>query len=215
MYIIYKYVKHIYIGDFMISLKDKLIYCLVLVVFLISGVTFGYFQTRFSSGISVNNESLLDYARDYAFNPNMKEAVSVSTKTYDIEVVYEDDYSGCGESVTNSKMEYGTTIDEVKEKEKKYQEENGLNYDIKAEGTNRIIYARTLNGNCPNHFLVILENGKINVYSIQSEDNKTVYMTIDNVNVDYLREELKEKVEKGTYINSREELNLFIEDLES
>ena len=143
MYIIYKYVKHIYIGDFMISLKDKLIYCLVLVVFLISGVTFGYFQTRFSSGISVNNESLLDYARDYAFNPNMKEAVSVSTKTYDIEVVYEDDYSGCGESVTNSKMEYGTTIDEVKEKEKKYQEENGLNYNVKAEGTNRIIYART------------------------------------------------------------------------
>ena len=40
-------------------------------------------------------------------------------------------------------------------------------------------------------------------------------MTINNVNVDYLREELKEKVEKGTYINSREELNLFIEDLES
>ena len=172
MYIIYKYVKHIYIGDFMISLKDKLIYCLVLVVFLISGVTFGYFQTRFSSGISVNNESLLDYARDYAFNPNMKEAVSVSTKTYDIEVVYEDDYSGCGESVTNSKMEYGTTIDEVKEKEKKYQEENGLNYNVKAEGTNRIIYARTLSGNCPNHFLVILENGNINVYSIQTEDKK-------------------------------------------
>lgn len=215
MYIIYKYVKHIYMGDFMISFKDKIIYCLVLVVFLIFGITFGYLQTRLSSGINVENESILDYAVNYALNPNMENAVSVSTKTYDIEIIYEDYYLTCGESITTSKMEYGTTMDEVKEKEKKYQEEKGLVYSIKAEGTNRIIYSRTLNGNCPNHFLVILENDKINVYSIQSEDNKTVYMTIDNVNVDYLREELKEKIEKGTYINSKEELNLFIEDLES
>ncbi len=215
MYIIYKYVKHIYIGGFMISFKDKIIYCLVLVAFLIFGVTFGYLQTRLFSGMNIENESLLDYAVDYALNPNMEDAVSVSTKAYDIEVVYEDDYLTCGESVTTSKMEYGTTMEEVKEKEKKYQEENGLVYSIKAEGTNRIIYSRTLNGNCPNHFLVILENGKINVYSIQSENKKTVYMTIDNINIDYLRQELKEKVEKGTYINSKDELNMFIEDLES
>ena len=40
-------------------------------------------------------------------------------------------------------------------------------------------------------------------------------MTIDDVNVDNLRDELKQMVKRGTYINSREELNRFIEDLES
>lgn len=59
------------------------------------------------------------------------------------------------------------------------------------------------------------ESGKIVVYSIQGENKKTVFMTLDNINVDHLRDEIKEKVESGTYINSKEELNKFIEDLES
>ena len=40
-------------------------------------------------------------------------------------------------------------------------------------------------------------------------------MSIQGVNVNNLRDELKEMVEKGTYINSKDELNRFIEDLES
>ena len=40
-------------------------------------------------------------------------------------------------------------------------------------------------------------------------------MTIDNINIENLRDELKQMVNRGTYINSREELNRFIEDLES
>ena len=106
-------------------------------------------------------------------------------------------------------------MDKVKEQEEKYQAEKGLLYTIKAESENKIVYTRTINENCPNHFKVILENDKINVYSIQGENKSTIYMTIDDVNVDNLRDELKQMVKRGTYINSREELNRFIEDLES
>ena len=63
--------------------------------------------------------------------------------------------------------------------------------------------------------LVIKEDEKINVYSIQGENKSTLYMTIDNINIENLRDELKQMVNRGTYINSREELNRFIEDLES
>ena len=88
-------------------------------------------------------------------------------------------------------------------------------YNIKSESENKIVYSRILSGNCPNHFKIILEDNKINIYSIQGENKNTLYMTLDDVNIDNLRDELKKMVKKGTYINSREELNSFIEDLES
>lgn len=215
MYIIYKYEKNIYIGDFMINLKEKLVYSLVILMFLVIGVSFGYISTVSKSNIKIDNVSLLEYARNYTLSNIKNVAVSASSNLQDIEVVYEDNYLLCGESINTTKMIYGSDIDKVKEDEKKYQEEKGLKYEIKEEKKDKIVYARKINENCPNHFLVILEDEKIVVYSIKNENKKSVYMNIDNVNVEYLRKELKNKIEEGAYINSREELNRFIEDLES
>lgn len=199
----------------MVNLKQKIIYCMALVVFMALGLGFGYFQTRFTTGLEVDNMSLLDYATSYVFTSTSDETVTASTKTYDVNVIYEDVYTVCGEVVHTTKTVYGTTMDKVKEEEKVYQEEKGLLYEIKAQGNTNIIYSRRMAQNCPNHFLVIWEEGKVNIYSIQGEDKKIVYMTISDINIDNLRQEIRTKVEKGTYINSKEELNKFIEDLES
>lgn len=215
MYIIYKYEKNIYIGDSMNNLKEKILYCFVLVVFLVLGVSFGYVQTMLNSDIKLDNTSMLDYATSYVFPTQTEIAVAASTQTYDIKVIYEDNYLVCGESITESKVIYGTTMDKVKEDEKVYQEEKGLVYSIKAESAETIMYTRELKENCPNHFLVVLEDEKIKVYSVQGEDKRTLFRTIENINIENLREELKIKVEKGTSLNSKEELNKFIEDLES
>lgn len=215
MYIIYKYEKNIYIGDSMNNLKEKILYCFVLIVFLVLGVSFGYVQTMLNSDIKLDNTSMLDYATSYVFPTQTEIAVAASTQTYDIKVIYEDNYLVCGESVTESKVIYGTTMDKVKEDEKAYQEEKGLVYSIKAESAETIMYTRELKENCPNHFLVVLEDEKIKVYSVQGEDKRTLFRTIENINIENLREELKIKVEKGTSLNSKEELNKFIEDLES
>lgn len=199
----------------MTDIKDKILYCLALIVLLFIGIGVGYVKTASFDGVKIKNSSVLEFARDYNLVPSKDIAITASTKTYDINVVYEDSYTVCKESITNSKVEYGSTMDKVKEQEKKYQEENGLLYTIKEETENKIVYIRTINENCPNHFKVIFENNKINIYSIQGENRKTLYMSIDDINLENLRDELKQKVEKGTFINSREELNNFIEDLES
>lgn len=215
MYIIYKCVKHICIGDFMMNLKNKILYCLVLVLLLFGGIGFGYMRTVSFSNLDIDNTSVLDFAKNYSIVTNNDLVVTASTKTYDITVVYEDYYTVCKEDVSKSKVEYGTTIDKVKEDEKKYQEEKGLEYEIKSEKENKIVYSRTINENCPNHFKIILEDEKVNIYSIQGENKSTLYMTLDDINIKNLRDELKQMITKGTYINSREELNSFIEDLES
>lgn len=199
----------------MTDIKDKILYCLALVVLLFIGIGVGYVKTASFDGVKIKNSSVLEFARNYNLVPNNDIAITASTKTYDITVTYEDSYTICKEKITNSKVEYGTTMDKVKEQEKKYQEEKGLLYTIKEESENKIVYTRSINENCPNHFKVIYENKKVNIYSIQGEDRSTLYMSIDNINLDNLREELRQKIDRGTYINSREELNNFIEDLES
>lgn len=199
----------------MMNFKNKILYCLALVLLLFLGIGFGYVKTVSFDKLEIDNTSVLDFAKNYSVARNSDLVVTASTKTYDITVVYEDNYTVCKEDVTKSKVEYGTTIDKVKADEKKYQEEKGLEYNIKSESENKIVYSRILSGNCPNHFKIILEDNKINIYSIQGENKNTLYMTLDDVNIDNLRDELKKMVKKGTYINSREELNSFIEDLES
>lgn len=215
MYIIYKYVKHIYIGDIMIDVKEKILYCLSLVVLLFVGIGVGYIKTVSLDSLNIDNTSAVEFANNYDLVTNNELLITASTKTYDITVVYEDNYTVCNESVVTSKVEYGTTMDKVKEEEKNYQEEKGLVYTIKTETEDKIVYSRIINENCPNHFKVILEDDKINVYSIQGENKSTLFMTVKDVNINNLRKELKEMVQKGTYINSKEELNRFIEDLES
>ena len=215
MYIIYKCVKHIYIGDSMIDIKEKILYCLALVVLLFIGIGVGYIKTVSLDSLNIDNTSAIEFADNYDLVTDKGLLITASTKTYDITVVYEDNYTVCNESVVTSKVEYGTTMDKVKEEEKNYQEEKGLVYTIKTETEDKIVYSRNINENCPNHFKVILEDNKINVYSIQGENKSTLVMTVKDVNINNLRKELKEMIEKGTYINSKEELNRFIEDLES
>lgn len=143
------------------------------------------------------------------------DVVTASTKLEDIDVIYEDYYTECREKETTSKRYYGTTLEKVEEEQKNYQEKNGLVYDLKSEEKNKVVYYREIKENCPNHFLVIQEDKRIVVYQIKGENNKVVYMNIDDVNIDNLRDELKMKIKVGNYLNSREQLNNFVEDLET
>lgn len=139
---------------------------------------------------------------------------ATSTKTYDIEVVYEDYYKLCGESIIAKDMVYGTTLDKVKEEEAAKQKTEEKVYEIEEESNDRIVYKRTLEGNCPNHFKVILENGIIVVYSVLNETMSTVFQEIDT-SQDLIRPEMLEELNNGIIVNSKEELNLLIEDIES
>ena len=159
MYIIYKYdKKYLYTGvENMEKVTRKITYFLILIVLLLGSISFGYFSTVNEMGVNIDNSSLIEYAKDYVFHTSNDMTVTASTKTYDISVVYEDNYLICGDKITNSKVLYGTTMDKVKEDEKAYQEEKGLMYEIKNETVDSITYTRNINENCPNHFLVIYE----------------------------------------------------------
>lgn len=181
----------------------------ILVICLSLGIFFGFRYTK-------NNENLMDYTETTAEdNKNENnDTTPVSTKTYDIEVVYEDKYNKCGHIIENKNMVYGTTLEKVKEEENVKQKENGNIYEIIEESNEKIIYSRGIEQNCPNHFLVKLEDEIIVVYNVVDDSTMMVYKKI-NADLETLNPEMLEELNVGIKADSKEDLNLIIEDIES
>lgn len=139
---------------------------------------------------------------------------TVSTKTYDIELIYIDYYKLCDESIETKETVYGTTLDKLKEEESKKQKEKNLEYTIEEEGNERLVYKRVINSNCSNHFNVKLEEGKVNIYNIVDDSVSTLYKSID-VSEELIRPELIEELNEGIRADSLVDLNFIIEDIES
>lgn len=196
-------------------MKMKLKYQLLVGIFAIFlmgiGVYIG-FNSVSNKGSSNNNSNNNE-------NVNIEEesnsADTVVTKKYDIELTYIDHYSLCGENIENTKTVYGTTIDELKEIEKKYQDGNDLVYEIKEQSKEKLVYYRELEKNCPNHFIAKIENDVVVIYNNVSDEVTTEYRKLEEVAVALIREDLKKELENGIKIDSVKALELLIEDLES
>jgi len=191
----------------------------VFVILLGVGTIVGY-------KITTNNADIVEYTSnemDKDINTSNNEVVdiyeedeveSVSTKTYDVEVVYIDSYTLCDEDITEIKIHYGAKVEDIKKIELERQEREELKYDIVEETNERIVFKCVKEAYCPNHFKVILEEDKINVYNKVTEDNYEMYKTLD-IPVETLRVEVVDELTGGILVNSKEELNMIIEDIES
>lgn len=139
----------------------------------------------------------------------------VIAKTYDIELVYEDYYTLCRESVINKNVVYGVTLSDLKEREKEKQERLKEKYEIVEENNSKLVYKRKIDKYCPNHFDIVLNESedKVVIYSLEDKNTKTLYQEME-IYKDTLRNELIEKLRDGIKVDSKKELNLIIEDIE-
>lgn len=195
-----------------IDMKYKILFGILIVVLFAGGIFLGI---KISSPKD-NSEALktLNKVEESLIYDESEKSIQTLSKTYDIELVYEDNYTLCGESTTKKETIYDTTLEELKSREEKKQEDEGKVYKIKEESNEKLVYSRNISENCPNHFKVVLEENVINVYKVIDEDTKNLYRKIDTQDK-LIREDVKEELKKGIKIDSYEELNLLIEDLES
>lgn len=142
------------------------------------------------------------------------ETTPVITKTYDIEVVYKDEYTKCGHTIQSKDMVYGTTLENLKKEENQKQKEKGIIYEIEEESNDQIVYSRKVDQNCPNHFLVKIEKNDIVIYNIIDDAAMSVYKKLE-VDINTLNPEMLEELNEGIKVDSKEDLNLIIEDIES
>lgn len=173
-------------------------------------------------GLQIFENNMKQEAVDVVNNSENKEEKEVEiympvvTKTYDIELIYEDYYELCKESIINKNIIYGVTLDELKKSEIEKQEKLGEEYEIVEENNERLAFKKTIKKYCPNHFMLTLSDkeNEVVIYSVEDDDIKSVYKTID-IYKNTLRDELIEELENGIEVDSVKELNLIIEDIES
>ena len=178
-----------------------------IVLLLVLGVYIGFKYTR-------NDKNVEDKTSIAEDSIEKDETTPVSAKTYDIEVVYKDEYTKCGHTIQNKNMVYGTTLENLKEEENKKQKENGILYEVEEESNEQLVYSRKVEQNCPNHFLVKNENNNIVIYNIIDEAAMSVYKKLE-VDINTLNPEMLEELNEGIKVDSKEDLNLIIEDIES
>lgn len=146
---------------------------------------------------------------------NIENSDTSSSKKYNIEVVYVDHFTICDEEVEVSDETYqNTTLDEVIKKETEKQKEKNIKYDIIASGDESLTYYRNVDKYCDNHYKVIIEDNKINVYKLVTDKESKLYKTLD-VSVNLIREDIKEQLNSGIIVNKSEDLGLLLDDLES
>ena len=139
----------------------------------------------------------------------------ISKKSYDIELIYEDYYTICKESIINKNIVYGTTLDELKQREEEKQNKLNEKYDIVEQNNEKLVYKRKIDKYCPNHFKVAINDKQDRVIVYNKEDKvlSTIYQEIE-IYKNTLREELKEELKNGIDVDSKKELELIIEDIE-
>ena len=193
-----------------IETKYRILVISMFVVLLMFGVYIGF---NVGKGNSANELA------ESVMNKNTEDEVSIYTESkaeekYDIELVYEEEYTLCGHKIDNSEIISNTTLEELKEKEIAKQKESENEYEVLEESNERLVFYKKVDQNCPNHFNVKLENGIVVVYSRVNDTVSTVYQKID-IPQDLISPEMIEELNVGIKVDSKEDLNLIIEDLES
>ncbi|MEG2645668.1 MAG: hypothetical protein RSA08_01395 [Clostridia bacterium] len=189
-----------------INSKYKIFVISIFFVLLAFGIYVGF---NFSNNGKKSKETIANTENINIYNTNNK-----NTKLSDIQLIYNDYYSLCNETITKSEMIYSKNVEKLIEEEVAKQKKDNLEYEIDEKNDKKLVFKRVINQNCPNHFNVKLENGIIVIYNIVSEGLSLEYQTI-NVPQNSIRPEMLEELNKGIRVNSKEELNLLIEDIES
>lgn len=188
---------------------------LVIGMFFIVLLVGSFLGCKFIIKSSKSDEIIKDVMPVVNKDENTNNNVNIYDKNdRDVEVIYEDFYTICGETIRENTIYYSTNVNKVKEEEIVKQNKENKKYSIAEETSQRIVFKRTVEENCPNHFKIILEDNKINIYNRIDENKLNAYKSI-NVTKELIREELKERLDEGIDVDSKEELNFIIEDIES
>lgn len=175
-----------------------------------------YFGMQFSDKVNPETDPSTEVINnnDNKGNENIQVYVDPKDQKTDIELVYEDYYKLSDETIKNSDMVYGISINDLKSQELKKVTENKSKYELVQETSTKLVFRREINQYSPNTFEVKIVEGKVIIYNVLSEDAKTTYKETD-ISESEIRPELLDELKKGMRVTSKDELNMLMEDIES
>lgn len=188
----------------------RILVFLVLVLLMLVGVYIGIDATnkeREQSLIaSVSNEKIT--VKPY--EEIVEETVSEDDLIIDVAIVYTDVYPDCGHTIEQEEKHSNTSVNKVKEE----VENKDLGYRLIGSENGILIYQKVNIGKCRNHYKVVLEDNRVNVYRIGITGEFEPYQETE-ITVDTIRDGIKEQLIEGIEVDELEELLLLMEDIES
>ena len=127
--------------------------------------------------------------------------------TPNTELILKKKYTDCGHVIADS-AEIPTEMVNLTKEEIK---EKYSTWTLEEFSANKVVLSKEMNSFCGEHYLVIEEEEKINVYKLDEEENKSLQEQL-NVEIQYLPETDRILLSNGIYVNGIEELNKIKED---
>ncbi len=159
-----------------------------------------------NSHVNVIEVSKKDTISNETINVNTQEEKTTPNTTLTLKKYYAD----CGHWITTSAKIPSEMVNFTQsELISKYP-----TWNLEKFSKEEIILTRETDSFCGEHYLVTCENGKIVIYSLDEEGNKTL---LENTEIayDYLPETDKIILNNGIYVYGKDELNKIKEDFES
>lgn len=159
-----------------------------------------------------NNETLLSKEEENI----VEEEKTVETTGDDIKVtpntllILKRIYTDCGHTIINN----AEIPEEMVNLNKQEVEKGYPNWKIEKFEKEEVILSKELNSFCGEHYLIIEEEGRVLIYSLDEAGNKTLKEDTD-IAFEYLPETDKIILKNGIYVYGTEELSRIKEDFES
>lgn len=192
----------------------KILISMVIIMLFLVGIYIGLEISKNEEQTNIiatnNNEVSIDKEVDNIDQNNIEIYEETYDEVIDVSIKYTDIFPDCGHNIETEEEYKSISINEIK----KEIEDRDLGYRLIGQEDGILIYQKVHSGKCRNHYKIILEDGKVNVYRL-SESGEFEYYQDTEITVETIREGIKEKLEEGIIVDELEELILIIEDIES
>jgi hypothetical protein len=194
-----------------VQVKNLAFFCTVL---LIGGFIIGYVATLEGKPDKLHKLDVSELEHEEQIENNREEVTVDQTAgnriSLNTRLIFQTRYSECGHTVVERKEVPTEIVDFDEHGVKEYYQP----WEIKEFSNEEIVLTRQVEGICPKHYLLGVQDGYIAVYEF-GENGKPVLKEITDIPISILRLNDQHRLRKGILLDSIEEVNQFLEEFSS
>ena len=190
------------------SKRAIFIFILIFIIFFLIGFTIG--QGRQQNNNLENNSTLEKTENIINEGPTIEVNSSEEKTTPNTIMILKKEYTDCGHEVSSR----ATIPEEMVNLTKEEIAEKYSNWEIEEFSKEQIILSKKVDSFCGEHYLLIEENGEVNLYMIDEAEEKSFKRKVD-IAIEYLPETDRITLKNGLMVYGTENLNKMLEDYEA
>lgn len=190
------------------SKRAIFIFILIFIIFFLIGFTIG--QGRQQNNNLENNSTLEKNENIINEGPTIEVNSSEEKTTPNTIMILKKEYTDCGHEVSSR----ATIPEEMVNLTKEEIAEKYSNWEIEEFSKEQIILSKKVDSFCGEHYLLIEENGEVNLYMIDEAEEKSFKRKVD-IAIEYLPETDRITLKNGLMVYGTENLNKMLEDYEA